>query len=208
MRVRAALAAAIVGCWIAPAAAAAAATETARDAVETMVADVLDVLRMSELAVDGRRTRIQEIVYARFDFETMAKYVLGRKNWTQFEAGQRDAFIAQFKRFLSRSYGTRLSRYEGVEVEVAGEREEKRGDVTVLTIIHGGQFDGASVDYRVRDRDGAWRVIDVVIEGVSLVSNFRSQFKDIVASEGAEGLIHQLKSRNDQASAALAVATQ
>ena len=72
----------------------------------------------------------------------------------------------------------------------------------------GGQFDGASVDYRVRSRDGAWRVIDVDIEGVSLVSNFRSQFRDIVASEGAEGLINQLKNRNAEAAAAPAVATQ
>ena len=67
----------------------------------------------------------------------------------------------------------------------------------MLTIIRGGQFEGSSVDYRMRNREDTWRVIDVIIEGVSLVSNFRSQFKDIVSKKGADGLIAQLRSRND-----------
>ena len=78
----------------------------------------------------------------------------------------------------------------------------------MLTIIHGGQFDGAAVDYRMRNRDDDWRVIDVLIEGVSFVSNFRSQFKDIVSKEGPDGLIIQLKNRNDEAAPVPAVATQ
>lgn len=204
MRMRAALVAAIAGCWIAPTALA---TGTARAVVETTVADVLGVLRTSDLSVDERGEQIEQIVFARFDFETMGKLVLAR-NWKKFDAEQRAAFTSEFKRHLSRSYGTRISRYEQEEVEVAGEREEKRGDITVLTIIHGGQFDGAAVDYRMRNRDDDWRVIDVLIEGVSFVSNFRSQFKDIVSKEGPDGLIIQLKNRNDEAAPVPAVATQ
>jgi phospholipid transport system substrate-binding protein len=181
-----------------PAAAQAAPTETARTVVETTIADVLDVLRRTSEGVEERRSEIEQIAYARFDFDTMGKLVLAR-NWKKFDDGQRDAFIGEFKRHLSRSYGTRIARYEQEEVEIAGEREEKRGDVTVLTIIRGGQFEGATVNYRMRNREDAWRVIDVVIEGVSLVSNFRSQFKDIVSKEGPDGLIAQLKQRNDEA---------
>ena len=176
----------------------AAAEETARGVVESTVAEVLEVLRTDGQSVDDRRKQIEQIAYARFDFQTMGKLVLAR-NWKKFDAGQREAFITEFKRHLSRSYGTRIARYEQEEVEVAGEREEKRGDVTVLTLIKGGQFDGAAVDYRMRNRDGQWRVIDVIIEGGSLVSNFRSQFQDIVSKEGPDGLIAQLKSRNDEA---------
>ena len=197
MRVRAGLLVVILGCWIAPQAGA---TETARGVVETTVADVLEVLRSSDLSNDDRSVRIEQIVYARFDFDTMSRLVLAR-SWRRFDEAQRDAFTTQFKRHLSRSYGTRISRYEKEEVEGAGERAEKRGDITVLTIIHGGQFDGASVDYRMRFRDDSWRVIDVLIEGVSLVSNFRSQFKDIVSRQGPAGLISQLESRNDEATA-------
>jgi len=178
-----------------------AASETASGVVQSTVDEVLEVLRQQQLSVDERRGEIEQIAYARFDFETMGKLVLAR-NWKKFDEGQREAFIAEFKRHLSRSYGTRISRYEQEKVEVAGERKEKRGDVTVLTIIRGGQFDGSAVDYRMRNREDTWRVIDVIIEGVSLVSNFRSQFKDIVSKDGAEGLIAQLKSRNDSPASA------
>ena len=170
----------------------------ARDVVQSTVDQVLVVLRTPDLTLEDRRTRIEEIVYVQFDFETMSRLVLAR-NWRRFDPAQREAFIREFKRHLSRSYGARLSRYEQEQVEVTGERQEKRGDVTVLTVIRGGQFDGAVIDYRMRERDGVWRVIDVIIEGVSLVANFRSQFKDVVSRDGPSGLISQLASRNDGA---------
>jgi len=168
---------------------------TARAAVEQTVNDVLAVLKMSDLGVAERRTRIEGIAYARFDFETMGKLVLAR-NWKKFDRAQQAEFIEEFKRHLSRSYGTRIERYEQEEVAIGDERTEQRGDVTVLTTIRGGQFDGIAIDYRLRKRGEDWRVIDVVIEGVSLVSNFRSQFKDIISKEGPAVLIAKLREKN------------
>jgi len=175
---------------------ASAAGESARGVVEQTVAEVLAALQETGVSAEQRRTKIEEIVYARFDFATMSKLVLAR-NWKKLDDAQRVAFIDEFKSHLSRSYGTRIERYEQEEVEVLREREEKRGDVTVMTVIRGGQFDDAEVNYRMRDRDGTWRVIDVIIEGVSLVSNFRSQFKDIISKEGADGLIAKLREKNE-----------
>ena len=175
---------------------AAAAGESARGVVEQTVAEVLAALQETGMSSEQRRTQIEDIVYARFDFTTMSKLVLAR-NWKKFDDVQRAAFVDEFKSHLSRSYGTRIERYEQEEVDVLREREEKRGDVTVLTVIRGGQFDNAEVNYRMRDRDGTWRVIDVIIEGVSLVSNFRSQFKDIISKEGADGLIAKLREKNE-----------
>ena len=170
--------------------------EDAKEVVENTVAEVLAVLQRTNLPVVERRTEIENIAYARFDFDTMGKLVLAR-NWKKFDDAQRDSFIDEFKRHLSRSYSVRIERYEQEQVDITGERQEKRGDVTVLTVIRGGQFEGAEVNYRMRNRDDAWRVIDVIIEGVSLVSNFRSQFKDIVFKEGPDGLIAQLRAKNE-----------
>ena len=175
---------------------AAVAEESARDVVSNTVAEVLAVLQTEGNTVAESRQQIENIAYARFDFETMGKLVLAR-NWKKLDDGQREAFIVEFKRHLSRSYGMRIARYEQEKVDVLREREETRGDMTVLTAIRGGQFDGAEVNYRMRNRDEAWRVIDVIIEGVSLVSNFRSQFKGIVSKEGADGLIDRLRSKNE-----------
>ena len=77
-----------------------------------------------------------------------------------------------------------------------GAREEPRGDVTVQTRVIGGQFNGASVDYRLRKTGEEWRVIDVVIEGISMVSNFRDQFKAVVSSGGPDLLLKQLREKN------------
>ena len=173
-----------------------AAEASARQVVESTVADVLAVLQTDGLDVETRRTRIEGIAYARFDFETMGKLVLAR-NWKRFDPQQREQFVSEFKRHLSRSYGTRIERYEQEQVDIIGERAEQRGDMTVQTAIRGGQFDGIAIDYRLRNRGGTWRVIDVVIEGVSLVSNFRSQFKDIVSKEGPDALIAKLQEKNE-----------
>lgn len=162
--------------------------------VDATVAAVLVVLREPGLSVDERRSRIERIAYDRFDFETMSRLVLAR-GWRRFSDAQQDEFVEAFKRHLSASYGSRVERYEQESVAIVEERIEPRGDVTVQTRIKGGRYDGTAVDYRLRQRDGGWRVIDVVIEGVSLVSNFRSQFAEVMARGGPEEVLRRLREK-------------
>ncbi len=77
-----------------------------------------------------------------------------------------------------------------------GAREEVNKDVTVQTAIKGGQFDGATVDYRMHLLAGKLQVIDVVTEGISLVSNFRSQFADVIAKGGPQELLKRIRAKN------------
>ena len=168
---------------------------SAREVIEQTAAAVVAVLKQSELSTEVRRRHIEEIAYERFDFNTMSRLVLAR-NWKRFSEEQKATFVAEFRIYLSRSYGQRLNRYEQEDVAITGERAEARGDVTVLTKIVGGQFDGSQIDYRLRESDGEWRIIDVVIEGVSLVSNYRSQFKEVIGNKGPEGLLEQLRAKN------------
>ena len=170
---------------------------SAREVAEQTIAAVLVVLNEQGASEESRRDRIAAIAYEHFDFDTMSKLVIARP-WRKFTKAQRAEFIADFKTLLARSYGRRLSRYEGVNLEVVGEVPEQRGDVTVKSKIVGGQFDGATIDYRSRAGDGRWLVIDVIIEGVSLVSNFRAQFKPIVAQGGAPELLARLKEKNEE----------
>lgn len=168
----------------------------ARQVVQTALELVIEILNEKDSSEDSRRDRIADIAYARFDFDTMSKLVIARP-WRKFSDAQRTEFIAEFKTHLARSYGRRLSRYEDVNVQVTSEVPEQRGDITINSEVVGGQFDGAVMAYRMRVRDGEWKVIDVIIEGVSLVSNFRSQFKPIVARGGAEELLRRLEDKND-----------
>jgi phospholipid transport system substrate-binding protein len=167
----------------------------ARAAVAVAMEQVLAALSDDALSSAERRAKIEKIAYGNFDFATMSKLVL-RRDWKKFSEAQRSEFVDEFKLHLAESYGSRLERYDQQEIEIAGERAEARGDVTVHTVIVGGQFDGAQVDYRMRKQAEGWLAIDVVIEGVSLVSNFHSQFAEIVGREGPEGLLKQLRDKN------------
>ena len=169
--------------------------EAPRAMVEDTLERVLAILNDRESTSESRRARIEAIADEVFDFETMSKLSMAR-NWKRLSKAQRPEFVREFRQHLSRNYGSRLDRYQQTDVEVVGARVEPRNDVTVLSKVVGGQFDGVKMNYRVRNRTGEWKVIDVVIEGVSLVGNFRSQFAEVMSRGGADELLHQLRTRN------------
>jgi phospholipid transport system substrate-binding protein len=175
-----------------------AATESeagARAAIAETIEEVLAVLRDESRPTEDRIRSLEKIVYGRFDLYVMSRLVLAR-NWKRFSEEQKEQYVEEFKQYLTNSYGNRIERYDQQEVKIVGEREEPRGDVVVQTKILGGEFEGASVDYRLRKQESDWRVIDVVIEGISMVSNYRDQFKSIVSSGGPELLLEKLREKN------------
>jgi phospholipid transport system substrate-binding protein len=172
--------------------------------VRTTVDQVLEVLAKEGLSDDQRRQQIEEIAYERFDFATISRLVLARK-WKRFSPEQQQEFIEQFKIQLSKNYGSRITRYEQEQVAIRDRRLERNGDVTVSTRIDGGAADGIVVDYRLRrkdrKKDGPWMVIDVIVEGVSLVSSYRSQFTEVLSHEDPSEVLKQLREKNAETSA-------
>lgn len=167
----------------------------ARVVVSGVMDKVLAILSNKGLSDDQRLRRIEAIAYANFDFETMAKLVLAR-NWKTFSKDERGQFVAEFKNLLARNYGSRLQRYSDEGVEVVGARGELRGDVSVQTRIVGGNFDGATVNYRMREREGMWKAIDAVVEGVSLVSSYRTQFREVLSGSSPAKLLERMREKN------------
>jgi len=163
--------------------------------IEETTDQVLAVLRDSALSTEQKRVRLENLAQQHFDFAAMSRLVLAR-NWKRFSEPQQVEFVEAFKDFLAHSYADRIDRYSEEDIAVAGERQEPRGDVTVSTRIVGGQYNDAVVDYRLRQRDGEWRIIDVVVEGISLVFNYRDQFKEVVGRDGPEGLLKRLREKN------------
>ena len=197
-RVAPAAIAALVSLGLAVAASDAASEDTSvpRAVVRQTIDEVLAVLSDDSLEKQVRQRRIETIAYAHFDFGTMSKLVLAR-NWRRLSDDEKSEFVSEFKVLLSRSYGSRLDRWGNEKVKMVGEQVQPRGDVTVKTRIAGGGFDGAELDYRLRkSKSGEWKAIDVVIEGVSLVSSYRTQFRDAMASGGAEGMLEQMREKN------------
>ncbi len=166
-----------------------------RETMQETIDQVLAVLNDSERNHEQRLAAIEEIAYARFDMRTMSRLVLGR-DWKRFSDEQKDEYLTAFKLYLANNYGDRINRYDQQSVEIIGVRDEPRGDKTVQTKIVGGEFDDARVDYRMRNKSGSWLVIDVVIEGISTVSNFRDQFREVLSRGGPAHLLEKLHEKN------------
>jgi len=170
-------------------------TAAPRQLIDETADKIVAILARRDEPTETRVGEIEKIAYEIFDFTTMSKLVLAR-NWRGLDSEKRSEFVREFKRHLSRTYGTRLDRYDQEEVDVYGAQVEPRGDVSVKTRIVGGQFDKAEISYRLRARGEDWRIIDVVIEGVSLVSNYRSQFAEVLASGTIDDLLAKLRDKN------------
>jgi phospholipid transport system substrate-binding protein len=195
---RATLRSALVALALTLAAVATADQQTPSQVVDGLANRVLPILRDNSLTTEQKRDQIEQIAYQSMDFETLSKLVLAR-NWPKFSPAQQAEFVQQFKRHLSVTYGRNIESYNNETVKILGERPETQGDVTVLTkILRGGGGADVVVDYRLRQRDGQWKIIDVIVEGVSLVSNFRSQFQGIVANGGPDHLLALLKEKNEK----------
>jgi phospholipid transport system substrate-binding protein len=199
MRRTSALALSLLVIWLP--AAAPAEPASAQKVIEQTVVEVLAVLGDEERSQAQRRLALEGIAHERFDFRIMARLVLGR-NWKRLDVGERDEFVDQFTTYLSNDYGSRLDRYEQEKVAVDGEEPKPRGDVVVKTKIVGGENNGAIVDYRMRKTAEEWKIIDVVIEGISLVANFRDQFREVISRGGPQALIRKLEEKNATAAEA------
>jgi len=179
--------------WLTPAPAQATAQE-ARAFVQETADEVLVVLKNQDLSSEQKVRRIEDIAYARFDFDTMARLVLAR-NWSKLSPEQQKEFAQEFRRHLSVTYGKNIENYRNETITITADREEARGDWTVKTAIER-SGDDILVDYRLRKGDGQWKIIDVTIERVSLVANFRSQLQDVVANKGADEMLRILREKN------------
>lgn len=171
------------------------ATAAARMTLSATVDEVFEALRGEGTDTDARIAELQEITDRRFNFSRMAKLVLGR-NRKKLSEEQQLEFEQEFRRHLTVTYGRHIEGIADEKVEIGASRLERNGDVTVKTKIVGGSVDSILVDYRLRENDGTWAIIDIIIEGVSLVQNFRTQIQEIVSTDGPEELINVLREKN------------
>src|SRR5262249_42775581 len=172
------------------------AADTARVVVQRMTNAALDVLRDRGLDAETKRHKLEEIVYAETDFDTMSRLVLAR-NWAQFSPAQQAEFVHEFKQHLSLTYGRNIENYRNERVEIVGDQDEGRDDWLVKTkILRGGGAQDILGDYRLRKAGGAWRVIHLGIQRVSPGANFRAPFQEIVSQGGPEKVLQLLRDKN------------
>ncbi len=139
---------------------------------------------------------VDEIVLPHFDFTAMARLALG-KNWRTLNADQQKRFSAEFRALLVRTYAASLSAYQGQTIAYPPPRGASGGDeVTVRTEVAQAGGLPAEINYRLRRAAAAWKVVDVTVDGVSLITNYRASFANEMRQGGIEKLIKKLAERN------------
>jgi phospholipid transport system substrate-binding protein len=172
------------------------AADSPREVVHKLTDAVVAVLRRKDLPADVRVTMLRDIIYDYADFATISRLVMAR-NWRALDTAQQEHFVEEFKKYLSVSYGKNVDSYNNEKAQIVGDRDEGRGDWTVQTKNVRPQGGGdVLVEYRLRQKNGEWKVIDVLIERVSLVSNYRSQFQVVFANGGIDHLFEILREKN------------
>lgn len=166
-----------------------------REVIAQTIDEILEILRGGR-PTRARLRRIEHLAYTRFDLETFSRLVLGDVNRARFSRAEFEEFVREFEALLTRYYSQKIARYEKEDVEVLGTVEHPRGDVSVETRIVGGRHDGTRVDYRLRRRRDRWMVIDVTIDGVTLLSHYSVQFDSVLRRGKASDLLVDVRRRN------------
>jgi phospholipid transport system substrate-binding protein len=138
---------------------------------------------------------LQKALMPRFDWDEMAKRVLG-KHWDSV-GNRQDEFVAAFAEFLGNSYMGKIGSYKDEKVLFVGERTENNR-AQVDTKIVPSKGDSTSVSYRLHRVQGDWKIYDVVVEDISIVSNYRSQFERILAKGNFDDLMKRLKDKDSK----------
>ena len=189
-----------VGLFMAASVQAALAEVAPDELVKNTANEVLTIIKQDKDIRAGDIAKItalaEEKILPNFNFDRVSRMVLG-KHWRTATPEQKEAFKIQFRDLLIRTYASALSKYQNQTIEFKPLRmqpSDKEVIVRSEILQPGGQ--PIAVDYSLEKAGDTWKVYDIVIEGVSLVTNYRGQFSEEVKRSGLEGLIQKLSEKN------------
>jgi phospholipid transport system substrate-binding protein len=179
----------------------AAAAEMAPDAlVKQTSQDVLEIIKSDKDIQAGNKQKIYALVDAKvlphFDFKRMTQLAVG-KSWRQATPAQQDALVKEFRTLLVRTYSVSLSTYKNQIIDYKPLRMQPSDtDVTVKTVVKQSSGQPVPIDYGLQKNADGWKVYDVVVDNISLVTNYRGSFASEIRKSGIDGLIKVLVDKN------------
>jgi phospholipid transport system substrate-binding protein len=168
-----------------------------QDQLQVTIGKIIEILKdpafKGETVTRQRRELLRKVIYEQFSFEKMSQLCLGR-HWRDRSDEEKKDFVELFGKLLEDIYISKIEGYTDEKVEYLKEViTDKRAQVNTKIITEKIEI---PIDYRLyQEKDGSWKVYDLVIEGVSLVGNYRSQFDEILQRDNYEKLIEELKKK-------------
>ncbi len=177
-----------------------AASDQLKQSVEKIQTILADPSLKGEAKSATRRQQLKEAVSERFAFDEMAKRSLGAQ-WQKRSAPEQQEFVRLFTDLLEGAYLSKVEEYSGEKIQFVNERQEK-DFAEVNTKLINKKGEDFALDYRLLNVNGEWKVTDVVIENISLVNNYRSQFNRVLAKSSFDELLQNMKQKKIVAPAA------
>lgn len=178
--------------------------ETAETFIVRLADQAISQLTDSSLELDEQERRFKDIVHEYIAFKSIARWVLGGRHWRAASEKQRERYLALFEELMVATYAHRFQSYAGEKLVVVGTRVIDTGQTLVqTTLMRPNAEKPLRVDWRVRETDGIHRVIDIMIEGLSMSQSQRSEFSSLLRSNGGniDGLMSELEMRLSNARA-------
>ncbi|HEU4343588.1 MAG TPA: ABC transporter substrate-binding protein [Candidatus Binatia bacterium] len=168
-------------------------TEQVRATVNKVLTIIRDPNLKSEAQKQDLRTRLVEVIYPRFDFTEMAKRSLG-PHWGRRTSEEQRDFVTIFAGLLGRSYADRIESYTSQDILYTREVEDKNY-AEVDTKLVTDKLERVSINYKLHSVNNEWKVYDLVIENISIVNNYRSQFDRVIARSSFADLVRIMKEK-------------
>jgi phospholipid transport system substrate-binding protein len=174
------------------------ADQAALDGAVALIRNLADqafgVLRRQDVSLEEREAVFRRLLREGFDMEFIGRFVLG-KHWRELTPEQRAEYLDVFSEYVLQTYSRRLGGYAGQTFAVIGARPAGQQDAVVQTRIDQPSGPPILADWRVRPSAGGYRIVDVMVEGVSMAVTQRSEFGAVVQRDGVAGLIEALRAR-------------
>jgi len=169
--------------------------------VDHTVREVIDIIEHDEKLKNGDKKKMLDLIENKilphFDFTRMTQLAMG-KHWSSATPDQQSELVNQFQDLLVRTYSNALTTYSDETVEVNPVRNlgDKTNTTVRTVVIQGGGKQPVPIDYSMQKGSGGWKIYDVTVAGVSLVTNYRGSFNSQIRKGGVEGLIKKLVEKN------------
>ena len=173
----------------------------AGEQVKTTIDQVMAILKDPKLQGPGKKTerreKLRQVILPRFDFAEMAKRALGN-NWNRYPDKQQE-FVTAFTQLLEETYADQIELANGDQVAYLNERVEK-DYAEIDTKVVSPKGDETMMTYKLHPVNSDWKVFDVVVENISIVNNYRSQFNRVLSNTSMDELIKRMKDKRFQKS--------
>ena len=160
--------------------------------VQNLGDNAIEVLKAPNTSPEQRRAEFQALLDRGFAVRTIGRFALGR-NWRAATPEQQQEYLKLFRQFILNTYASRLDGYSGQSFNVVDARPIDDKDTLVNTEIGQPDAEPLRVDYRVRTKQGTYKIVDVLVEGISLITTQRSEFSSIINREGFDGLLKLMR---------------